>query len=1112
METNKNFVIMLLITLLYLLIYVNSNDIFQNELFRNISSQNIKNKNNSKKIKSEKRKLDYEGRNPISEYIPLKIYLDLYNFNRTIPSNLKVFQETIINSMNTAKETLEKFIIKDCDFVNYRFYNDTLKDIFELETWNTSLFGSKIWTETNEEHNLYIFFNFKELSDENMASSKIVYIDTNKGPLAGTISLNKNLFGSKLKSNYLEALMLHHFTHILGFHKRELIQFSNEEAEEEELDEDEQEYFEGIIKEESNEGKTKYYIDVDSAPKTIQYANEYFGIDNNNINKITEIELELDDYGNIHWPSRLLLGEYMTKFIYPEEQVISKFTLEFLNDLGFIKVEKYYTGGLMRFGKNQGYNFYNKNCLKDGIKFKNDFYYPNSDTDLKSIESSCSSGRLSKTVHKLIKYENSIDEDIYPTFTGEDGIYSGLISVDYCPISVYNTYDLNNNIYIGRCSEENTISNIEKNVFGEKISDNSFCVLNSLVKLPTTGYESYIGKFRAGCFNMYCSSKSLTIQVGEDYLVCPIEGGIIKSENYNGYILCPDYNLICTAKEDKDLCNDMFKCIDKEVEEKEASFDYSSYNSEIKTTQDSSEYKEYIENNDIINDCSELAEEGGKCPKNCMQCKENNRCFICLNNYDLLGQHDEVTTEKIACELTTTLTNGHYYTKEVNSYTVHYPCINKIEHCAKCSNANTCTECEEKYTVDNNNKCKEIVQNCDEYNADKSCKKCKVNYGLVKGEETSCILLTELSSQVSQKYYYTEGSDPQYYVKCSYKIENCEKCEGENNCIKCINNYGIIENDHSQCRDISSNEYYFDSTTQTYKPCSAKINNCKKCSQLNELVDCIECDSNEYSLVHGDTVECILKTTILNDNSNNYFTDDDGINYYSCSDSFYHSVENCLKCNNKETCLSCQNGYLLLNSNNLCLSNSDLKKNKYVLINNVYKACSELMKGCETCTSGDKCTECNISYDLDINDKCIPTALSLTRYYKDPTTGKYISCEEITNCEECSSGTECTKCKSGYELDSTSTCIEKENDKDNDYDKIKALATGAIVLGVIATVVSITAIIFLFFKNILFQKRNSNIVEPTDSVNNKNDEENEVVIQPSKRTIHNQAKNNDNSE
>ena len=112
---------MLLITLLYLLIYVNSNDIFQNGLFRNISSQNIKNKNNSKKIKSQKRKLDYEGRNPISEYIPLKIYLDLYNFNRTIPSNLKVFQETIINSMNTAKETLEKFIIKDCDFVNYRF-------------------------------------------------------------------------------------------------------------------------------------------------------------------------------------------------------------------------------------------------------------------------------------------------------------------------------------------------------------------------------------------------------------------------------------------------------------------------------------------------------------------------------------------------------------------------------------------------------------------------------------------------------------------------------------------------------------------------------------------------------------------------------------------------------------------------------------------------------------------------------------------------------------------------------------------------------------------------------------------------------------------------------
>ena len=46
---------------------------------------------------------------------------------------------------------------------------------------------------------------------------------------------------------------------------------------------------------------------------------------------------------------------------FPEE-VISEFTLALLEDLGFYKAN-YYTGGLMRYGKNKGCDFVKKNVL-----------------------------------------------------------------------------------------------------------------------------------------------------------------------------------------------------------------------------------------------------------------------------------------------------------------------------------------------------------------------------------------------------------------------------------------------------------------------------------------------------------------------------------------------------------------------------------------------------------------------------------------------------------------------------------------------------------------------------------------------------------------------------
>ena len=145
--------------------------------------------------------------------------------------------------------------------------------------------------------------------------------------------------------------------------------------------------------------------------------------------------------------------------------------------------------------------------------------------------------------------------------------------------------------------------------------------MSSLIKNTASNYEQKSKEVNSYCFDMFCSELSLTIKVGDNYFVCPREGGKINGVNFEGYLLCPDYNLICTAKEE-DLCNNMLNCLDSQIEEKESSY---TYNYEIKTTQDSSIYKDQ----DFVTNYDGELTENGICEKNCMQCKENKICLKC---------------------------------------------------------------------------------------------------------------------------------------------------------------------------------------------------------------------------------------------------------------------------------------------------------------------------------------------------------------------------------------------------------------------------------------------------------------------------------------------------
>jgi hypothetical protein len=135
--------------------------------------------------------------------------------------------------------------------------------------------------------------------------------------------------------------------------------------------------------------------------------------------------------------------------------------------------------------------------------------------------------------------------------------------------------------------------------------------LSSLYKDFDSNPEFIHGIIRANCYEIFCSQRSLTLKIFEDYIVCPRAGGKIKVEGYKGYLLCPDYNLLCSGSV---LCNDIFDCVEKrsEIKDKDYLYDY-----EINTSQNIEDSKSAA----YATDNYELSEDG-KCPQYCKYCNK----------------------------------------------------------------------------------------------------------------------------------------------------------------------------------------------------------------------------------------------------------------------------------------------------------------------------------------------------------------------------------------------------------------------------------------------------------------------------------------------------------
>ena len=693
-----------------------------------------------------KRTLDNVDADGFKEF---KIHLDLENFDKeVIDYGLQETRDLFAEGMNKAVNTLKTLLKVKPLQGNWRFTDEHIEGI-SINKWDKSLIGN----ETNKgmidlDIDLFIFARFadkSELGEYTLATAGSRFVEPGTGrPIIGLVNINREVNYSKANSlQYFEGIVIHEFTHVLGFSNH---YFTT--------------YFHNVFTKVDDLGIGRAYI---NSSKVVQVGRKYFNCDS-----LEGVALE-DSGGSgtagSHWEARILLGDYMNGVVFTAEEVISEFTLALLEDSGYYKAN-YYTGGLMQFGKNKGCDFVNKKCIENGNlnpKFTNEFFYKIYNKK-EYYDTSCSSDRQSRTYHIYFVYSGL--EDKYQYYEDHTD-YGGWASAEYCPVSTEDTnhegHEGQNIYFVGHCSEKGSgeygshihyLYNNEdqihksseiKEIIGENYSGNSFCVLSSLISKDKTNYEHYSYTMRAVCYQMHCSDRSLTIQINNDFIVCPRAGGKIDAINFDGYLSCPDYNLICSGSV---LCNDMFDCVEKKSLLKEdIVYDY-----EIKTTQD----LEVIENEAISQDAYELS-TNGKCPKDCSQCNELSQCIKCRNNYKMV-EFTESGSTKRECISNEELNNG-YFSEEGSE--MYYKCI---DNCKQCSNGLECIICKEGYFIlgSNNNKCFLIIDKCQNYDSSGKCTNCDPGYVTI---ESGTI--------------------------CKIGIDNCIKVDSNGQCTRCEENYRL---------------------------------------------------------------------------------------------------------------------------------------------------------------------------------------------------------------------------------------------------------------------------------------------------------------------------------
>lgn len=366
-------------------------------------------------------------------------------------------------------------------------------------------------------------------------ASGCVLAASNNRPVAGIIGFTKNLdteVGNWME--YFVSLAVHEIGHVLLFNPSIFDLFIDKDWNQIPIDK--------VIKKEVINGLERQLL---ITPKVVEAAKRHF-----NCSELIGVELENQGgtgTAGSHWEARVMLSDLMIGVAY-DEAVLSEITLAFYEDSGWYKTNSY-TGGLFRYGKNQGCDFLSKKCTKNGTSD-----YPNEFCSNGAYSNVCTAGYLSKGICYITEMEKALDSP-YRYFNNP--FIGGYRLADYCPIAAVPTNS--SQYYPYSCS-----SGLSRYPSGleEVISRDSLCFLSTLIRQDK--YNELRNRYgrsnNAICYTYDCdyANKKLQIVIGNSYVTCPQQGGYVVVPGYVGTLLCPRYDRVCTGTS---KCNNMIDCI-----------------------------------------------------------------------------------------------------------------------------------------------------------------------------------------------------------------------------------------------------------------------------------------------------------------------------------------------------------------------------------------------------------------------------------------------------------------------------------------------------------------------------------------------------------------------
>lgn len=343
-----------------------------------------------------------------------------------------------------------------------------------------------------------------------------------------------------------------------------------------------------------------------------------------------------------------------------------------------------------------------------------------------------------------------------------------------------------------------------------------------------------------------------------------------------------------------------------------------------------------------------------------------------------------------------------------------------------------CLQCKNGFYLQDNQCLKGFVENCEEYESENICKKCKNNYSLIftRKMKNYCYPISEtMNCKDIDQESFREGefkcnacSSNQYFlnlVKENFTFQNtCQRFLGKENCVEYDQERFFSESTFvcTKCDFL----YFVDQNSN----CTKRTVLLEKCIDYSITEDkCMDCELGFF--ISEDGLKCIPYPDGI-PHCNRYLTHDQCID---CDEGYFlkrneclpldekRLIDNCVKYTDNDECLKCSEGYLWI-------------QNKCVQVQAKNCASFENIHSCATCIPGfgfqyseDKyflnCvaknkTNCLVSEDW-APFKCVQCE---NNFYVDTTSEANCQAVKtlIEHCQEYESETICKKCAPGTAL------------------------------------------------------------------------------------------------